>query len=86
MARMKRLYAPYVQVGKRWYRATWTAKVETSEGIKEEEREYVALFKENAIRRYQNWLLAPLLGNVPYEKRELRPIPLNSKEYDNYNF
>lgn len=86
MARMKRLYAPYVKDGKRWKRATWTAKENTSEGIKEVKHEYVALFKENAIRRYQNWLLAPLMGEIEYEHRELRPIPLNSTEYDDYKF
>jgi len=33
-----------------------------------------AYTKETAIRVFQSALLAPLLGNVPYEKRELRPI------------
>jgi len=87
MARMKRLYAPYVQVGKKWQRAGYSVNVNGVDGIPISQKViYTAMFKDAAIRRYQNWLLAPLLGECEYEKRELRPIPLNSTEYDNYRF
>lgn len=88
MARMKRLYAPYVKNEKgKWERAGYSVNVNSVNGIPVSQKVvYTAMFKDAAIRRYQNWLLAPLMGDVPYEKRELRPIPLNSTEYDAYKF
>ena len=87
MARMKRLYAPYVKNEKgKWERAGYSVNVNSVDGIPISQKVvYTAMFKDTAIRRYQNWLLAPFLDGVD-EIRELRPIPLNSTEYDKYKF
>jgi hypothetical protein len=72
MARLKRLYAPFFKKSKddkKWIRATW------NDGDLKP-----AYKKEQAVRIYQNWLLAPYLDGVD-EIRELRPIPVKSKEY-----
>ena len=74
MARMKRLYAPYVKKDGKWVRDTW----------KDGELK-PSYFKDQAVRIYQNWLLAPYLDGVN-EKRELRPVPVESKEYDRFSF
>jgi hypothetical protein len=64
--RNQRKYAPFVKVGKRWIRATFT----TPEG---NTYEYQPWRKEAAIRIYQSWLLAPFLNGIN-EIRELRPV------------
>jgi hypothetical protein len=60
--RKQRKYAPFVKVGKRWIRATW----------KDGENK-PAFTKEQAIRIYQHWLLAPVMEGIN-ETRELRPV------------
>ena len=65
--RKQRKYAPFVKVGKRWKRLTWHCSV-TNTDI-----EYSGYTKEIAVRRFQNWLLAPFLNGID-EIRELRPV------------
>lgn len=64
--RNERKYAPFVKVGKRWIRATFTTPENTT-------HEYQPFRKQTAVRIYQNWLLAPFLNGID-EIRELRPI------------
>lgn len=86
--RLKRLYAPYIKNEKgKWERAGFQVNVNDVDGaVVVQKVVYTAMFKDAAIRRYQNWLLAPLLGECEYEHRELRPVPVTSTEYDAYKF
>lgn len=65
--RKQRKYAPFVKQGKRWIRATFRSEQSQSDV------EYSAFPKEIAVRRYQNWLLAPFFNGID-EIRELRPV------------
>lgn len=60
--RKPRKYAPFIKQGNKWIRVTWQDGSEKS-----------AFPKEQAIRIYQNWLLAPFLNGIN-EIRELRPV------------
>lgn len=61
----KRLYAPFFKKSKddkKWTRATW------------KDGEFKPAYaKDQAVRIYQNWLLAPFMEGID-EIRELRPV------------
>lgn len=68
-----RLYAPFFKKSKddkRWKRAMWPA---SDKGLVPE-HPMKAYKHEYAVKVYQDWLLAPLLGYCEYEVRELRPV------------
>lgn len=72
--RKHRKYAPFVKVGKRWYRAGYSKPCEYPHNTGMEQKIlYNALPKEQAIKVYQNWLLAPFLNGID-EIRELRVV------------
>lgn len=56
----KRLYAPFIKVGRKWVRVT------QPDGTPR-----MAFFMPKASHIYQDWLL----GSTPSEERELRPLP-----------
>lgn len=61
----KRLYAPFIKVGRRWVRA------KQPDGTPR-----MAFFMPKASQVYQDWLW----GSTPSEERQLRPLPRKKKE------